>query len=84
MTNDQIEKFVHQKYLDTAAVQVNFKSRQPITGMFIKTTDYAELRSKNFWRIVRASNMEEYNKSKDPGLARIFNGMEMTKLEAIR
>jgi hypothetical protein len=83
MTNDQIEKFVLQKYLDKAPVQINFKARQSITGIFIKTADYAELRSKNLWRIVGKGSIEEYKKSKDTNLARIFNGTEITKLQEV-
>ena len=83
MTNEQIEKFVSNQHLDRAAVQINFKARQSITGMFIKTADYAELKSKNLWRIVNGASLDEYNKSKDVNLARIFNGVEITKLGAI-
>jgi len=83
MTNEQIEKFVSLKHLDKAAVQISFKTRQSITGMFIKTADYAELKSKNLWRIVNGSSLDEYNKSKDMNLARIFNGSEFTKLGAL-
>ncbi len=83
MTNEQIEKFVLQKHLDKSAVQISFKARQSITGMFIKTADYAELKSKNLWRIVNGSSLDEYNKSKDLNLCRIFNGVEITRLGAL-
>lgn len=83
MTNEQIEKFVLQKHLDKSALQINFKTRQSIKGIFIKTDDYAELKSKNLWRIVGGASIEEYKKSKDVNLARIFNGVEITKLEAV-
>lgn len=83
MTNDQIEKFVLQKHLDKLPVQISFKARQSITGMFIKTADYAELRSKNLWRIVNGASLEEYKRSKDTNLCRIFNGVEITKLGAL-
>lgn len=84
MTNEQIEKFVLVKHLDKSAVNINFKTRQAITGMFIKTADYAELKSKNLWRIVNGASIEEYNKSKDINLCRIFNGSEFTRLGAIQ
>lgn len=84
MTNDQIEKFVLKNPLDKTTVQINFKTRSSITGIFIKTADYDELRSKNLWRIVSGGSMEAYGKSKDINLARIFNGVEMTKLEAVK
>lgn len=83
MTNDQIEHFILQKHIDKSVLQINFKTRQAIKGIFIKTNDYAELRSKNFWRIVGGLHIEEYQKSKDINLARIFNGGEITKLETI-
>lgn len=82
MTNEQIEKFLQQNYLDKAPVRIAFKGRSPVVGIFIKTADYNELKSKNFWRIVGESNIENYRKSKDMNLARIFNGVEMTKLSA--
>jgi len=81
MTNDQIEKFMLTKYLDKSPVQINFKTRPSIKGLFIKTADYAELKSKNLWRIVNQPSIEEYKKSGDINLARIFNGVEITRLE---
>lgn len=80
MTNEQIEKFLKEKYLDKSPVQINFKTRNSIMGIFIKTADYAELKSKNLWRIVGESNIDNYRKSKDINLARIFNGVEITRL----
>ncbi len=81
MTNDQIEKFLSDVTLDKSPVQISFKTRNSIQGMFIKTADYAELKSKNFWRIVGEPNMESYKKSGDINLARIFSGMEFTRLK---
>ncbi|THU32525.1 short-chain dehydrogenase [Niastella caeni] len=82
MTNAQIEKFLENNYLDKAPVKVSFKTRKPLVGIFIKTADYGELKSKNFWRIVGEVNIESYKKSKDMNLARMFNGSEITKLSA--
>jgi hypothetical protein len=82
MTNAQIEKFLEQNYLEKAPVKVSFKTRKPLIGLFIKTADYGELKSKNFWRIVGEVNIESYKKSKDMNLARVFSGSEMTKLSA--
>lgn len=42
--------------------------------------DYKELRSKNLWRIVTNANIEQWRKTKDANLARIFNGIEFTRL----
>ena len=83
MTNEQIEKFLQQKNLNNAPVKVSFKTRKPMVGLFITTADYADLKSKNFWRIVAESNLESYKKSKDTALARIFSGVEITKLSAL-
>ena len=84
MTSEQIDKFVSQKYLDKSALQINFKTRQSINGIFIKTADYDELRSKNLWRIVGGGSIEAYKKSKDVNLARIFNGTEITRLVVVQ
>jgi hypothetical protein len=82
MTNDQIEKFLQNSYLDKTPVKISFKTRKPVVGIFIKTADYSELKSKNFWRIVGESNVESYLKSKDINLGRIFSGSEITRLSA--
>lgn len=79
MKNDQIEKFL-QKTPDKTLVKISFKTRKPFTGLFVKSTDYTELKSKNFWRIVGESSMQDYQKSKDINLAKIFSGNDITKL----
>jgi hypothetical protein len=83
MTNDQIENFLSQKKLEKTRVQINFKTRNSIVGVFLQTADYSELKSKNLWRIVGENHLEEFNKSKDTNLARIFNGVEFTKLVSL-
>lgn len=80
MTNEQIEKFLSTEHLDASNVQISFKTRKPISGIFIKTKDYSELKSKNFWRIVGEAFIEQYKQSKDVSLGRIYNGAEFTKL----
>lgn len=80
MTNDQIEKFVNPAYLGQKPVQIIFKTRPSIKGMFIEMNDYAELKSKNLWRIVSESKIGQYKDSGDNSLARIFNGTEITRL----
>jgi hypothetical protein len=83
MTNDQIEKFLgNHTEAANQPVKIFFKTRNTLEGIFIKTPDYSELKSKNFWRIVTGSNLETYKKSKDLSLARMFNGAEFTKLSA--
>jgi hypothetical protein len=81
MTNDQIEKFISNNLEDFGQpVKISFKTRNSLEGIFIQAQDYLELKSKNFWRIVTATNLENYRKSKDVSLARMFNGAEFTKL----
>lgn len=80
MTNDQIANFVQPKFLGKTPVQINFKTRPAFQGLFIETADYNELRSKNLWRIVSESKIAEYRESKNDNLARIFNGVEITRL----
>ena len=80
MLPEQIAKFVETEQLNNPTIKVEFKKRNSITGMFIKHTDYEELKSKNFWRLVTEANIETYNKSKDVNAARMFNGSEFTRL----
>ena len=80
MTNEQIENFLVQKKVEKSPVQISFKTRNSIVGVFIKTADYDELRTKNLWRIVGESHIAEYKQSNDMNLARIFNGVEFTRL----
>jgi hypothetical protein len=83
MTSDQIEKFIEPKHLATHSVKIDFKTRNSLTGLFIQTNDYKELKAKNFWRIVTGLNIEIWKTSKDTSLARIFNGAEITKLSVV-
>ena len=81
MTTEQIEKFLGSSHINIQQpVKITFKTRKPLEGVFIKTNDYAHLKSKNFWRIVTGASVNDYKTSKDTSLARIFNGAEITKL----
>jgi hypothetical protein len=80
MTNDMIEKFIETKVKKFAKVNIHFKQRDTLKGVFIHSNDYDELKSKNFWRIVADSKIAEWEKTKDVNLARIFNGAEFTRL----
>ncbi|ULQ57182.1 short-chain dehydrogenase [Flavihumibacter rivuli] len=80
MTNIQIEKFLDEKAGSGQPIRITLKSRKPFLGIFIKTNDFGELKSKNFWRIVSEGNIENYLKNKDNNLARIFAGSDITKL----
>ena len=79
MTTEQIGKFFSGVDTDSV-IRVSFKSRSPIVGIFIRTPDFDELKSKNFWRIVPEAQFEQWKKSKDYNLWRMFNGTEFTKL----
>lgn len=80
MTNDIIEKFIEKKIKKHARVNIHFKQRSTVKGVFLQTADYEELKSKNFWRIVTESNNAEWKRTGDNNLARIFNGAEFTRL----
>jgi hypothetical protein len=83
MTNEQIEKFLSNDGKSNNLVRISFQTRNSIQGIFIQTPDFDELKSKNFWRIVSEANFEQWKKSKDYNLCRMFNGAEFTKLAAV-
>lgn len=80
MTSDQIESYIIQKKRKENPINIHFKDRNTISGIFIETTDYNELKSKNFWRIVNSAHISEWNQTKNVNLARIFNGLSFTRL----
>jgi hypothetical protein len=81
MNIEEIEHFLDTKTsVSQNYVKIDFKKRNPIYGLFIRDRDYGDLKSKNFWRIVTRQYFDDYNKSKDINLARIFNGSEFSKL----
>ena len=84
MTHEEIEKFIRQKDPGNKPVQINFKTRRSLKGVFIVMPDYPELSRKNLWRIVSESYIDSYLATNDTNLARIFNGTEITKLELPR
>lgn len=81
MTNDLIEKFIESKDRAGKTVNISFKQRNPINGLFIQWKDYDEMKAKNFWRIVSESKITEWQKTKDITLARLFSGGDFTKLK---
>ena len=83
MTSEMIEKFVENKGRKDNPINIHFKERSTVMGLFIRTSDYGELKSKNFWRIVSHGNIEEWKKTKNMNLARIFNGMSFTRLSEV-
>jgi len=80
MTYTQIEEILKNKKKGQV-FEIRFRSRNPIKGLFLKTSDYSELSRKNLWRIVSERYLEEYNQTQNESLARIFNGTEFTRLE---
>ena len=85
MNSEDIEKFLNTKTLpDNNYVKIDFKKRDSIYGLFLKEGDYTDLKSKNFWRIVTRQHFDEWNKSKNSNLARIFSGSEFSKLTLLK
>jgi hypothetical protein len=80
MNTEQIEKYVDQRQQGNSPLNIHFKDRQTVTGLFIQMADYQELKSKNLWRIVNHTNLEEWKQTKNPNLCRIFNGTSFTRL----
>ena len=80
MTPDMIEKFVSPKIKKGVTVNIHFKDRTTVSGLFIQAADYEELKSKNFWRIVNSQKFEQWKESNDVSLARLYNGATFTRL----
>ncbi len=81
MNSEEIEKFLNKKTtLEENYVKISFKKRDSIFGLFLREKDFGDLKSKNFWRIVPQSRLSEYNQSKNARLARIYCGIEFTRL----
>lgn len=83
MTNEEIDRFLARRKNLELPVKISFTSRTAFKGLFIQEHDFTDLRKKNLWRIVSESYLERYSEKKDPTLARIFNGQEITRLELI-
>lgn len=84
MTTEVIAKFLETDNIPTTkSVKIDFKKRNSLIGVFVKGSDYADLKSKNFWRIVPAPHIEEWQKSRNINLAKIYSGTEMTKLTEV-
>ena len=83
MTYEQIEKITQDTQIAGTLFEISFRVRNPVKGLFIKTIDYRELSKKNLWRIVSETNVEEYNRTRNENLTRIFNGVDFTRLKAV-
>jgi hypothetical protein len=84
MHSEDIDKFLTRKQAkeENDYVKITFKKRESIYGLFLKGSDYADLKAKNFWRIVPQSRLEDFKRSGDTNLARIYNGEEFSRLTA--
>ncbi|HRI21471.1 MAG TPA: short-chain dehydrogenase [Panacibacter sp.] len=80
MTADSIEKFAENTKYKNAEVNIRFKGRIAVTGVFIKSFDYEELKQKNFWRIISKDHVEMWEKTKNVNLTRLYNGLTFTRL----
>ena len=80
MINEMITKFLEPDILIKKSVKIEFKKRNPIVGIFVKSADYEDLKAKNFWRIVSETNIPEWKKTNDNKLAKIFSGSEFTRI----
>ena len=82
MNLEDIQKFLDKKTdPKNEYVKIYFRKRATIQGLFIREhRDYADLKAKNFWRIVPESQFASYQKTKDVSLAKIFSGSDFSKL----
>ena len=84
MNTEEIQKFLESKTSNgNDYVKIDFKKRETIYGLFVKDQDYDDLKAKNFWRIVTRKHFEEYKKSNNVNLAKIFNGAEFSRLSLL-
>ena len=81
MNNDLIVKFLEPTHLSKTSVKIEFKKRNTIIGVFVESPDYQDLKAKNFWRIVPEGKIEEWKKTKDSSLAKLFSGNDFTKIK---
>ena len=80
MTNNQIEQFLTSDKL-LKVISINFRKRNAVQGIFVNLKDFDDLKSKNLWRIISETKVEDWKKTKDLGLTRIYNGADFTKLK---
>lgn len=80
MNISRIETHAKESVKKNIPVSVHFKGRSKVTGLFIWSRDFNELKLKNFWRIVDVSRIEEWNETGDVNLARIFNGASFSTI----
>ncbi|MCC6289016.1 MAG: short-chain dehydrogenase [Chitinophagaceae bacterium] len=80
MDIEKIEHYIKPNILNNTTVDIHFKGRSSVTGLFVRGNDYEELKSKNFWRIVHVSQLQKWSQTNDINVARIFNGASFISL----
>jgi len=84
MDSETITRFFESSKIASGnCVRIDFKKRNPVLGLIVKTDDYEELKSKNFWRIVVRTNIEMWQKTKSVEFAKIYSGSEFSKLSVV-
>jgi hypothetical protein len=80
MTSELIEKFIDNNDRDEKPIRIHFKERASIEGIFVKGQDYKELKSKNFWRVIKTDVAGEWAATKNMNLTRLYSGLSFTRL----
>jgi hypothetical protein len=80
MTTDKIEEYIEHKKRKDSPVNIHFKDRNMVKGLFVQTPDYHDLKAKNLWRVVSDTHLKEWDQTKKIDLTRIFNGLSFTRL----
>jgi hypothetical protein len=84
MNTEEIQKFLGSRQVPEGhQLKIDFKKRDTIYGWLVQSNDYNDLKSKNLWRIVRQKDMEEWSKTENVELAKIFNGSDFMKLSVV-
>jgi hypothetical protein len=81
MTSEAIAKFLDtEKVPQDKQMKIDMKKRNSISGLLVKTNDYEDLKSKNFWRIVTSANLAAWKRTGNLEFAKIYSGAEFNKI----
>lgn len=83
MNIDQIEKFLTSRHISGDTLRIDFRTRSSTAGIFLKNSDYDDLKLKNFWRVVTGENIVDWKRTQNTNLSKIISGNEITKLSLI-
>jgi hypothetical protein len=81
MTNDQISQFLIPSN-QSKIIDIKFKKRPAIRGIFVNLNDFEHLKSKNLWRVISEAQIQNWKRTKDMALSRIYNGSDFVRLKA--